>query len=220
MVREDLDRSVDELEISVRSYNHLKVAKITTLGELVQNAESDLRKKKFGKKSISELKEVLGSLGLSLRDGTLEVDVRDSSSSVEDWIRAQRADRAELPELSGDERDVARRFGIGEEEYARGVLAGNYGRERKVQRGRQLGEEVQRILDDLSGGKDRVAALFYDGNKRRWIVTVETPHGLSNVAVPLDLADDILDWGLREQVQQLRSRLAYGLGWEKRARSA
>jgi len=64
---ENLDRSVEELELSVRSYNCLKNANITTIRELVQKSESEMLKtKNFGRKSLNEIKEILASMGLSL----------------------------------------------------------------------------------------------------------------------------------------------------------
>jgi DNA-directed RNA polymerase subunit alpha len=64
---EKLGRSVDELELSVRSYNCLKNANISTVGELVQRSEADMLKtKNFGRKSLNEIKEILAGMGLSL----------------------------------------------------------------------------------------------------------------------------------------------------------
>ncbi|MDQ2898463.1 MAG: DNA-directed RNA polymerase subunit alpha [Acidobacteriota bacterium] len=64
---EQLNRSVEELELSVRSYNCLKNANIQTISELVQKTESEmLRTKNFGRKSLNEIKEILSSMGLSL----------------------------------------------------------------------------------------------------------------------------------------------------------
>jgi DNA-directed RNA polymerase subunit alpha len=63
---EVLNRSVEELELSVRSYNCLKNANIQTIGDLVQKTEAEmLRTKNFGRKSLNEIKEILGGLGLS-----------------------------------------------------------------------------------------------------------------------------------------------------------
>ena len=57
---------VDELELSVRSSNCLRMANIHTVGELVRNKENDMLKyKNFGRKSLVELNEVLTSMGLS-----------------------------------------------------------------------------------------------------------------------------------------------------------
>ena len=65
-MNEVLNRSVEELELSVRSYNCLKNANIQSIGDLVQKTEAEmLRTKNFGRKSLNEIKEILGSLGLS-----------------------------------------------------------------------------------------------------------------------------------------------------------
>jgi DNA-directed RNA polymerase subunit alpha len=64
---ENLDRSVDELELSVRSYNCLKNADIRTIRELIQKSEPEMLKtKNFGRKSLNEIKEILASMGLHL----------------------------------------------------------------------------------------------------------------------------------------------------------
>jgi len=65
-MNEVLNRSVEELELSVRSYNCLKNANIQSIGDLVQKTEAEmLRTKNFGRKSLNEIKEILGNLGLS-----------------------------------------------------------------------------------------------------------------------------------------------------------
>jgi DNA-directed RNA polymerase subunit alpha len=64
---EKLNKSVDEMELSVRSYNCLKNANIRTIGELVQKTEAEMLKtKNFGRKSLNEIKEILAGMGLSL----------------------------------------------------------------------------------------------------------------------------------------------------------
>jgi DNA-directed RNA polymerase subunit alpha len=61
------DKPIDELELSVRSYNCLKIANIRTVGELVVKTESQMLKtKNFGRKSLNEIKEILAGLGLRL----------------------------------------------------------------------------------------------------------------------------------------------------------
>nr|WP_319494652.1 DNA-directed RNA polymerase subunit alpha [uncultured Desulfobacter sp.] len=64
---ENIYRSVDELELSVRSSNCLKNARIHTIYQLVQKTDSEMLKtKNFGRKSLNEIKEVLTSMDLSL----------------------------------------------------------------------------------------------------------------------------------------------------------
>ncbi|MEZ5063380.1 MAG: DNA-directed RNA polymerase subunit alpha [bacterium] len=65
-MRELLARSVDELELSVRSSNCLTSANIRTIGELVQKSEAEmLKQRNFGRKSLKEIQEILGGLNLS-----------------------------------------------------------------------------------------------------------------------------------------------------------
>jgi DNA-directed RNA polymerase subunit alpha len=66
-LNENLWRTVDELELSVRSANCLQNANIKYIGELVQKTESEMLKtKNFGRKSLKEIKEILAEMGLSL----------------------------------------------------------------------------------------------------------------------------------------------------------
>ncbi len=65
-MNENLNKSVEELELSVRSYNCLKNANIQTIGELVTKSEAEMLKtKNFGRKSLNEIKEILAGMGLS-----------------------------------------------------------------------------------------------------------------------------------------------------------
>jgi len=66
-LRELLNKSVEELEFSVRSANCLKNANIKTIGQLVQKSESEMLKyRNFGRKSLNEIKEVLTDMNLGL----------------------------------------------------------------------------------------------------------------------------------------------------------
>jgi len=66
-LNENLFRNVDELELSVRASNCLKTANIRTIADLVQKSEGELLKtKNFGKKSLNEIKTILGEMGLHL----------------------------------------------------------------------------------------------------------------------------------------------------------
>jgi DNA-directed RNA polymerase subunit alpha len=66
-LNENLFRSVDELELSVRSANCLQQANIRSIGDLVQKTEAEMLKtKNFGRKSLKEIKEILAEMGLSL----------------------------------------------------------------------------------------------------------------------------------------------------------
>ncbi|RYZ68144.1 MAG: DNA-directed RNA polymerase subunit alpha [Proteobacteria bacterium] len=66
-LNENLFRSVDDLELSVRSANCLKNANIRYIGELVSKSEAEMLKtKNFGRKSLNEIKEILTEMGLNL----------------------------------------------------------------------------------------------------------------------------------------------------------
>lgn len=70
-----LSRSVEELEFSVRSANCLKNAGISTIGELVKKTEAEMLKtKNFGRKSLSEIKEILNEYGLTFG---MNVDIKN-----------------------------------------------------------------------------------------------------------------------------------------------
>jgi DNA-directed RNA polymerase subunit alpha len=117
-MNEVLNRSVEELELSVRSYNCLKNANIQTIGDLVQKTEAEmLRTKNFGRKSLNEIKEILGGLGLSFGmkfdaqgrlvspSGTpavlgteIPVDILDDEDDDEDDIDDEEGEEAPLAE--------------------------------------------------------------------------------------------------------------------------
>jgi DNA-directed RNA polymerase subunit alpha len=66
-LNENLFRSVDELELSVRSANCLKNAEIRHIGDLVQKTEGEMLKtKNFGRKSLNEIRDILTEMGLGL----------------------------------------------------------------------------------------------------------------------------------------------------------
>lgn len=70
-IAESLNLPVEDLDLSVRSYNCLKREGIHTVGELVARSEEDLLDiRNFGSKSIDEVKETLEGLGLALRDSS------------------------------------------------------------------------------------------------------------------------------------------------------
>ncbi len=66
-INENLYRSVEELELSVRSANCLKNANIRLIGDLVQKSEAEMLKtQNFGRKSLNEIKDILSDMGLTL----------------------------------------------------------------------------------------------------------------------------------------------------------
>jgi hypothetical protein len=88
-----LDRSIEELDLSVRSYNGLKNANINSLRDLVQKTEADLlRTGHVGRKSVEEIGEVLARLGLRLG---MSVGVHGKSRISDAWAPPGRAEHEE-----------------------------------------------------------------------------------------------------------------------------
>jgi DNA-directed RNA polymerase subunit alpha len=113
-LNEILSRSVEELELSVRSYNCLKNASIQSIGDLVQKTEAEmLRTKNFGRKSLNEIKELLLGLGLGFgmrfdNQGRLVLPAGAAPASSDEEVSAEaEGDEVEAegdePEAEGDE---------------------------------------------------------------------------------------------------------------------
>lgn len=77
------DQAIEELSFSVRTYNCLKKASLKTVGELVATTENELMQiKNFGKKSLTEVRETLGAMQLTLKGGAT-VSLDDDEDAVE-----------------------------------------------------------------------------------------------------------------------------------------
>jgi DNA-directed RNA polymerase subunit alpha len=102
-LHEILNRSVEELELSVRSYNCLKNANIQTIGDLIQKTEAEmLRTKNFGRKSLNEIKEILAGMNLSFG---MRIDSRGnlvSPSGTPVALGVQGAEGQESAAVDGD----------------------------------------------------------------------------------------------------------------------
>lgn len=80
-----LDARIEELDFSVRTYNCLKKANVLTIGELLQISESELMQiRNFGKKSLTEVKEKLATLGLSVLGATDDDSYADEEDAIDD----------------------------------------------------------------------------------------------------------------------------------------
>ncbi len=143
-----------------------------------------------------------------------KIFISGNSSSVEEWKRALQAPRSELPPLDDQRKEIARKFEVTGEEYARGLLAGQYGEERMQGRGQGLGEEVEKILEGL-GPDHRLVAVVGEMFKSRWILRIQTPERVVNILVPRELADDVLDSAAMDEIEKLRQCVLSGLGRKK-----
>jgi hypothetical protein len=146
-----------------------------------------------------------------MQELAFEVFISGVTVSPDAWKRALEAPANELPELTDEQKEAARKFKIGDEEYARGVLAGVYGEAAQRRRGERLGSVVNRVLTEL--GQDyRLQVVLREGVKFRWLLQIQTPDGIRDVQLPLDLADDVIDSEVREVVDELRQKILLGIG--------
>src|SRR5579864_421148 len=136
-----------------------------------------------------------------------------AGGSADDWMRAKSAPDSELPALTDGQKDVARKMGIPEAEYARGVLVGKYSEERQKMRGQQLGEDINRILAGL-GPSYHVEALVREGVSSRWVARVLTPSAVRNIAIPFEIADDVIESGAVQDIERLKEAVLKGLDRE------
>jgi len=139
------------------------------------------------------------------------VFVSGVTSSVEDWQKAMNAPKTELPKLNQEQREVARKMGISEEEYARGVLVGQYGESRQRERGHALGQRIEELLEGL-GKPYKLEALIREGGKFRWVARIDTPREPKNIAIEMELANDIIDSATVQDLERLRLVILEALG--------
>jgi hypothetical protein len=144
---------------------------------------------------------------MQIQGQEFEVYIRSNSSSAEEWKRAMEAPVSELQVLNEEQKKVAKKFEITEEEYARGELAGIYGRQRLEAKGARLGSMLSEVLAG-SGSGNRLVAVSYEGIKLRWLARFQTPRGVRNISLPYELVDDVIDSELFESHKQLREKVA------------
>src|SRR5215469_7040548 len=123
-------------------------------------------------------------------------------TSAEEWKRAMSVPGSELPALSVQQKEIARKLNISEEEYARNVLAGSYGWERTRKRANDLGEAVQAAIRTLDV-RYRVSAVIRDVSRLGWVVRIESPLGEASVLLSKELADELVRPGSESGQEQL-----------------
>jgi hypothetical protein len=137
-----------------------------------------------------------------------EVVISGGHISQEAWLKASGSQK---PELSDEQKEVARKMGVAEEEYARGVVAMQLGEEAQRGRGRVLGERIQRILESL-GSEYKLDAVIRQGTQLRWLARIEVGGKVFAVAIPMELADDVIDAGSDQDTNRLRNLVFFGVG--------
>ncbi len=140
-----------------------------------------------------------------------EIHVPGFQSSMDEAGRAQRVPASELPPISDEEREMAKRLGLSEEAYRRSKLAGIFGHERMEARAVDLGEQVDAILAEAGAGY-RLAGVTWNSERLGWRIEVETPQGRQNVVLSRDLVNDALDSRTTSELRRLRNMVLFGLG--------
>jgi hypothetical protein len=138
-----------------------------------------------------------------------------SGGTSEDWKRAMNAPESELPELTEQQKKVANGMGIPEQEYARGVLVSKFGEQRQMERGKRLGEHIDGVLYGLGSSYYTLEALVREGVKARWVARITTPKGIKNVAIPFDVADDVVDSATVQDIERLKDVVLRAIGREE-----
>jgi DNA-directed RNA polymerase subunit alpha len=163
-----LDRSVDELELSVRSYNCLKNADIRTIRELVQRSEREmLATKNFGKKSLNEIKDILNRMGL---DFGMEFDIQGNPIPGTDGREGLIYEDELTYEDEGEEYSTPY-----QDRRAWPARESNEDRQYIVRRGDTLSKISRRFYGDL----DKYEEIFYANRDK-----IESP---DNIQVGMEL---------------------------------
>jgi hypothetical protein len=140
-----------------------------------------------------------------------DVVISGGTVSLDHRQRAINAAKEELPDLNEEEKEIARKRGISEEEYARRVLLAHYGEDLQRERGKVFGERIQKILEGL-GSEYKLDAVIRQGTQLRWLARIEVGGKVFAVAIPMELADDIIDAGSDRDISRLRNLVFFGVG--------
>jgi hypothetical protein len=140
-----------------------------------------------------------------------EIRVPGFHASVDESKRVKGAPASDLPPISEEEREFARKFGMSDEAYRREKLAGIYGQQRMEARALDLGTQVEEILAAL-GSEYRLASVTWNSDTLTWRLEIKTPRGEQNVVLSWELVDDSLDFRTKSELQRLRNMVLFGLG--------
>jgi len=140
-----------------------------------------------------------------------DVVVLGATGSPEEWRRALQAPVSELPVLDPAQREDARRRGVSEPDYARGVLFEKLAEKRWQEQGQTLGDLVREVLKPLES-EYRLVTVLAEVLRRRWTVRFKGRGTVSDVHVDGELVDDLLNYNALEDTERLRVKLLKGLG--------
>lgn len=138
-----------------------------------------------------------------------KIIVQGYRTSVNEWDRARRAGKEELPKLTEEQKAFARKVGVSEEDYARKVLAGRYGSERLAAEAERFGRLVQEVLADFKSqqrAEIEITDVFYSAFDREFTCHFREGSKEFSCYVSSILVADHLDSGdvkLKERIKHL-----------------
>ncbi len=122
----------------------------------------------------------------------VNIVVNGSTVSLEDWSVAKRANTEELPALSEMQREVARKLGVSADDYARSLLAQQYGSHRMRARAEEFASRLNRVLL-RKGVVGQVVKLERRPGALAWTADIGTQARAVSIQVPFELFDDVVD---------------------------
>jgi hypothetical protein len=149
----------------------------------------------------------------------MDIRVDGYRSTNEDWLTAHRIPFDELPPITDEEKQVAKKLGISAEEYLRSRYAGDLSRKELERRAEVVGALLERwlIQRGLSG---TVVGVWLKTLEGRFRVEIERPDGIQIVFLKEDLINDLLDSGSREAQEGLDRLLAANFGFSEAAQAS
>jgi hypothetical protein len=117
----------------------------------------------------------------------------------------------DIRNLTDTEKSMARAMGITEEQFRQNKFAYLASEERRRERGRDLGEVVDRFLSELGEGY-RVVSVTCNLSTPTWRLEIATPDGARNVVLSWELVDYVLDARTQSEFQRLQNMVFFGLG--------
>ena len=113
-------------------------------------------------------------------------------------------------ELTAEEKELAQKFGVTEEQFRRSKLALAEKADRLHARAVELGQLVESILGPL-GPDYRLEGLARNIDTMSWTLRIRTPTGVFNVPISWELVDDVLDSGTRTELDRLKNMILFGI---------
>ena len=131
-------------------------------------------------------------------------------AGISEWKEAHRIPSAELPPLSDDQKKVAQKLGIPEEDYARSAAAGRRTQDQLLRKTEKFAELLQRKLD-LRGGGVKITVVKLNVLEHQYEVSATENGRVISLRVSEDMIDDLLANGSENLERNFERILDYGL---------